>query len=179
MRKMISILLIVGLMVGGLVVKASVADNDAFTITVTVDSTLTILCKQLDGTTAYGTWAIGAKALNTATTMTSVQGVMIKNTSTVKIDLKGGASGATVWTAGAATAQDVYTLRLKGFTVAGNPGDLSAETAVTSATPFYNEGGAGIPNATDRYVYAELKTPTISTTGLVQSITATITASIH
>ena len=178
MRKLFVVLMAVA-MLFGIVTEARAADNDGFTITVTIAYTLTIQCRDLGDTGAYGTWALNSKATSTATTMTSAQGVLIKNTSDVKIDLKATAGASANWTADTNIGADKYKLQLKGFSAPTDPGDLSSATAIVTDTQFETNGGAGIPVATNWYVYSRFTTPSSSSSGQQQSINVTITATVH
>ena len=178
MKKLFGVLIAVA-MLFGIVTEARADDNDGFTITVTIAYTLTIQCKDIGDVGAYGTWALSSKATSTATTMTSAQGVLIKNTSDVKIDLKATAAASSAWTADTSIGANKYKLQLKGFSAASAPGDLSSATPIVTDTQFETNSSNGIPVATNWYVYSMFTTPSSSSSGQQQSISVTITATVH
>ena len=149
------------------------ATGSNFGISSEVHSTLSISCVQYDGSTAYGTWSVGSKALSTAATMTTAQGVMIKNTSTVAVTLSAAAAATAAWTAGSDIGANTYKLELK--TVPSIPGsvDMSGAAVVTAGT------GLGSLGTADGYVFARVTFPSASTTATKQNMTVTITAGVE
>ena len=174
MKRYIVVLLLAVLLAGGMGVKAYAAENDSFTITAQVNSTLAIVCKKLDGVTAYGTWAVGAKALSTATSMTSAQGVMILNTSTVAINLAGTAGGSSSWNADTSAGVNKYLLKMTAPLLAAQEPTFGTAAAVVTGIAL---GSIDTP-ATNAYLYGEFTTPTASTSGQSQSMSVMITATI-
>lgn len=179
MKKYIAVLLPAIMLVAGMGVKAYAADNDSFTITAAVSSSLNILCKKADDTTAYGTWATGTKAVSTATPMLLTEVVKIINTSTVAINLDGTAANSANWHAATVAEANGYVLKLKLYAAA--PADnatlaaaLVGSTAVVTGTQF----GSIDTESTNAFLYAEFTTPSSSVSGLGQSLGVTITATI-
>ena len=181
MKKYLAVLVLALMFVGGMGVKAYAApgSSDSFTITAAVSSTLNIVCKQSDDTTAYGTWAVGTTAVSTATNMLLANVVKIVNTSSVAVNLSGTASTTAAWSAGTTAGANTYVLKL--ISLAAAPADqpalataLGTATAVTTGTQF---GSIDTP-ATNSFVYASFTTPASSTSGAAQSVSVTITATV-
>ncbi|OGF45283.1 MAG: hypothetical protein A2231_11170 [Candidatus Firestonebacteria bacterium RIFOXYA2_FULL_40_8] len=179
MRKILAVLLPALMLVGGMGVKVYAADNDSFTITAQVNSTLAIVCMRSDDVTPYGTWAAGQKPLSAATPMLLTEVVKIVNTSTVAINLSGTAANSAAWSADTAIGVNKYMLKLKSYAAA--PADdatlataLNTATAVVTSTIF---GNIATP-ATNSFLYVQFTNPTASTSGSGQSIGVTITATV-
>lgn len=178
MKKVISMVLIGGLMTFGLVMSANAATNGAFGISVSIQNTLSISLKDTAGVD-YTTWAITpAVGLNTPTTMSSANGIKVVTVTSFPVDLNaaaGTSSGGGAWSAGSVAGSGVYKLELKAFAASQATPDLTTGATTILTTPIkYDPIVSG-----DRWLYAKLTTPTATTTGQSQTIIVTITATVH
>ncbi|OGF45288.1 MAG: hypothetical protein A2231_11195 [Candidatus Firestonebacteria bacterium RIFOXYA2_FULL_40_8] len=178
MKRILSAFLAAGLVMGGLTVKAEAATNDTFGISVSIQNTLSISLKDTAGAD-YTTWAITpAVALNTPTTMSSSNGIKVVTLTSFPVDLNaaaGTSTGGGAWIAGAVAGSGVYKLELKAFATPQATPDLTVGSTTILGTPVsYDLIVSG-----DRWVYAKLTTPTATTTGQTQTISVTITATVH
>jgi len=126
----------------------------------------------------YTTWAIiPAVPLNTASTMSSAQGVKVVISSAVKINLSAKATSTGAWTAGLAPGANVYKLELKAFAVQQTTPVVAGAgtTTVLGTTVIFDPK----INTTSRWVYAKLTSPTGTISGQPQVITVTITATAN
>lgn len=178
MKKLVSVILISGLMICGTVKEAVSATSGAFGISVSVQNTLSISLKDTAGLD-YTTWVITpAVGLNTPTTMSSANGIKVVTVTSFPVDLNaaaGTSAGGGAWSAGSVTGSGVYKLELKAFPSSQAAPDLTTGATIILTTPVkYDPIVSG-----DRWLYAKITTPTATTTGQTQTITVTITATVH
>jgi len=180
MKKLICILLILGMVSWLWVNTAQAATTDTFQITVTCNF-LAIVLKDYTGTTDYTTWAIGQQAENTPTTMTQTEGIMVDNTSNVATDLSAWVSEqATNWTNGASAAENVYKLEMQCFSSSQTNPNLDTPVTITATTEgSANEIKDNLSATTDQWSYAKFTTPTSTASGSQQTITVTIKVATH
>lgn len=175
MKRLLCIFALAAAMSWASVSSALAAASDTFQITVTCNF-ISIILQTYDGLADYTTWAVGQKAVNTATTMTEIQGIKVVNTANVSTDLSAWVSTpATDWTNAAAAGANQYKLEMKCFDATQVAPDLSAGTftITTTATP-----GTDIKTAlaavTNQWAYGKFTTPTSTTSGDQQTITVTV-----
>ena len=175
MKKLLSILLILGMVSWLWVTTAYAATTDTFQITVTCNF-LSINLRVYDDSGDYTTWAVGQKAENTATTMTEAQGILVDNTSNASTDLSAWVSTqAAAWTNAASAGADQYKLEMKCFAATQTTPDLSTGTTVITSTGTPGEDiKTGLAATTDQFAYCKFTTPTSTTSGAQQTITVTI-----
>lgn len=139
-------------------------------------ATLSIVLEDVNSA-PYTTWTISpAVTLNTATTMTSAQGVKAVIQVKPKADFSAVVTSTGPWTAGLVQGLNVYKLELKAFSFQQGTPDLTngAKIILGTATLFDTNVKAG-----DTWIYAKFTTPTATTSGKLQTITVTITVSVH
>ena len=181
MKKLISMFLVAGLMICGMVVNASAGTSDTFGISASIDNTTLSITLQDTAETPgdYTTWAIGSKAVNTATTMTSAQGIKIVVVTSFPIDINaaaGTSAGGGSWTADTAAGSSKYKLELKPFSAQEATPSLESGATVIAATATEFDP---IVSSGSRWAYAKFTTPTVTTSGAAQTVTVTITAVVH
>ncbi len=175
MKKLLCILLILGMVSWLGVNTAQAAATDTFQITVTCNF-ISINLRNTGDTVDYTTWGVGQNAVNTPETMIQADGIKVVNTANVATDLSAWVSTpATAWTNGAAAGADVYKLEMKCFDATQATPDLSTGTftILTTATPGDDIKTALTAN-TNQWAYCKLTTPTSTTSGAEQTITVTI-----
>jgi len=175
MKKLLCILLILGMVSWLWVNTAQAATTDTFQITVTCNF-LAINLRNTGDSADYTTWAMGQKAENTPTTMTQSEGIKVVNTSNVSTDLSAWVSvPAAAWTNAAAAGANQYKLEMKCFAATQGSPDLSSGTTVITSTSTPGEDiKAGLAATTDQWAYGKFTTPTSTTSGAEQTITVTI-----
>ena len=149
---------------------SSVTPADKYEVQSVISITLTDT-----SSSAYTAWVMGTKNLGTATTMSSVQGIHLVNSSNIITKLNATANGAANWTADTAPAVDKYTLELKSFTTQQSSPDLTTGATVITNTDIFE---TNIPAGTDRWIYGRFSMPTASSTAATQHINVTITATV-
>jgi len=177
MKKLLSILLILGMVSWLWVNTAQAGTTDTFQITVTCNF-LSINLRNTGDTADYTTWAIGQKAESTATTMIQADGIKVINTSNAATDLSAWVSTqAAAWTNQSAAGADQYKLEMKCFAATQASPDLStgAFTITTTSTPG-DDIKTSLAATTDQWAYVKFTTPTSTTSGSEQTITVTILA---
>jgi len=149
---------------------SSITANDKYEVQSVISITLTDT-----SSSAYTSWVMGTRNLNTVTTMSSNQGIHLVNSSNIVTKLNATANGAANWVVDVAPGIDKYKLELKSFTAQQATPDLSTgATVVTNADIFETN----IPAGTDRWIYGKFSMPTASSTAATQHINVTITATV-
>ncbi len=175
MKKLLSILLILGMVSWLGVNTAQAATTDTFQITVTCNF-LSINLRNTGDTADYATWAIGQKAENTPTTMPQADGIKVVNTSNAATDLSAWVSTpAANWTNAASAGADQYKLEMKCFDATQVTPDLSTGTfTITSTATRGNDIKTALAATTNQWAYGKFTTPSSTTSGAAQTITVTI-----
>ena len=175
MKKLLCILLILGMVSWLGVNTAQAATTDTFQITVTCNF-ISINLRNTGDTADYTTWAIGQKAENTATTMAQADGILVVNTANAATDLSAWVSTeAANWTKAASAGTDQYKLEMKCFDATQTTPDLSTGTfTITSAATPGNDIKTSLAATTNQWAYVKFTTPTSTTSGSQQTITVTI-----
>jgi len=175
MKKLLCILLILGMVSWLWVNTAQAATTDTFQITVTCNFLAINLRNYIDSGD-YTTWAIGQKAENTAIVMTEIEGILVDNTSNVSTDLSVWVSTpAAAWTNAASAGADQYKLEMKCFASSQSNPDLSSGTfTITSTANPGNDIKTSLAATTDQWAYGKFTTPTSTSSGSQQTITVTI-----
>ncbi len=179
MKRLLNIFLIVGILSLQLAEYASAATSDTFQITVTCKF-VSIILKDNAGTSDYTTWALGSKALNTASTMTQAEGIKVVNTSNATTDISAWVSTqAASWTNASAAGSDQYKLEMKSFDASQATPDLSTGTTIITGTATPGQTfKSSLAATTDQWAYCKFTTPTVDgSSGTGQTITITVLAS--
>ncbi|OGF45287.1 MAG: hypothetical protein A2231_11190 [Candidatus Firestonebacteria bacterium RIFOXYA2_FULL_40_8] len=138
--------------------------------------TISIVLQDVNGAD-YATWTIAPPvALNTATTMTSTDGINVVIDSRHKIDLSAAVTSIGPWTAGVTPGLNIYKLEMKAFAVPQSVPALENDTTVILKN--INQFDTKIKEK-NRWVYVKLTTPTATTSGQPQILTVTITATVN
>ncbi len=161
------------------------AVEDSFTITVTVEY-IGINLRTADDGADYVNWPLGtvaAGAVNTMTTGSAGNHVLVKNGSNVALDFSAysttvapascGYGTATAWTAGTAAGADIYLLEGGKGTVSAEPGTYTTFPDMVTPGTVY---AAAEPAGTDHHFYARFTTPTSVSDGCEHTITVFIVA---
>ena len=179
MRKIILVLVAVGLL--GLWTVESVDAADTATITVTVT------CRSLGVTVSPLTWPLGVVNVNSINVSSAFT---VTNTGNAQQDFQLNASVSAAWTIGAAPGSEVF--RMSAIFGDATPppveGDFAAEdnlttSAVTATATVFaitleadTIKGFDVAAATTRNLWLRFQAPTLTTATVQQSITVTITA---
>lgn len=185
MKKVLTIFLLIGLILGGVVWVAHAATSDTFNITITV-AYISIELKDRAGND-YTTWAIGTVNQGAVSTMDANggdpgdKGILVSNESNVAIDLACWATNTLNWTLGSTPGENQCVLRARGFDnwQSGPYPNMDGATTITATSSPGNTVDSNITNGDDRYWYYDLTAPTSVTSGAQNTFTVTINAFAH
>ena len=178
MRKLISILVMLGMVfISMAVTKSAYAlTTDTFTITVTVNY-IEINLRNAGDTADYTTWAIGQLATSGDKTMADTEAVRVKyGTSSQHTDIQSYVSTeCSAWLINATPAADKYELVAKGS--ATTAPSMSGATVLNSGALQTITGATDI--SADHYLYYKFFAPTSTGVGTLQTITITVGVIVH
>ncbi len=172
-RRVLGLFIITGIILAGIggFNLAQAAEDDTFTITVTVNF-IEISLRNTTDTADYETWAIPQMALAASGPMANASGVHVDlGTTNTNVDIKTHVSNdGDAWTLAATPGADIFSLVVSGTTVTTAP-DWTPCISVTDTTQIIVTDASP---AASNFLYYKFYSPLSVGTGTGQTITVTV-----
>lgn len=179
MKKLLTVLATLALIAGVGVMKAEAASEDTITITVTMQK-LEVVLEIEDTGDPYVSWAVDSPiAPSTSDEMIGGEGVLVKNTSNVTVDIEGWSDDndttTTGWDPGTAAGNKVYKLEAADFATAQTTPSYTTTVVLDNTSSPGDDIETGLAGGADRYVYLKFTSPSeTADDGTQHTITVTL-----